>query len=171
MSDELKAKGPGSGSTRHPSLVTRHASTGTVLAFDFGTRRIGVAVGDFETRLAHPLTTLAAADQRARFAAIEQLMNEWRPVLLVVGAPSRADGSEHPVGRLARRFAQRLQGRFGTRAELVDEHLTSHDAELSLRASGAHGARLKAGLDAVAAQRILESYFAGVPPRETGNGK
>lgn len=79
---------------------------------------------------------------------------------MVVGAPSRADGTEHPVGRLARRFAQRLQGRFGIRAELVDEHLSSHDAELSLRESGARGARLKAGIDAVAAQRILESFFA-----------
>ena len=57
--------------------------TGTVLAFDFGTKRIGVAVGDFETRLAHPLTTIAVAETRARFAAIERLIAEWRPVLLV----------------------------------------------------------------------------------------
>jgi putative Holliday junction resolvase len=81
-------------------------------------------------------------------------------VLLVVGMPARADGTEHPVGALARRFAQRLQGRFGVRAELVDEHLTSQDAESTLRAAGARGTRLKAGLDAVAAQRILESFFA-----------
>ena len=137
--------------------------TGTVLAFDFGTRRIGVAVGDFDTRLAHPLTTIAAADNRSRFAAIEHLLAEWRPVLLVVGLPAHADGTEHPVGRLALRFAQRLTGRFGLPAELVDERLTSHDAELSLRAAGARGARLKAGLDPVAAQRILEAYFAEKP--------
>ena len=135
--------------------------TGTVLAFDFGTKRIGVAVGDFEIRLAHPLATIAVAETRARFAAIERLIVEWRPVLLVVGCPSHADGREHPVGKLARRFAQRLQGRFGVRAELVDERLTSHEAAGMLRDSGARGARLKAGLDAVAAQRILESYFAG----------
>jgi putative Holliday junction resolvase len=133
--------------------------TGIVLAFDFGTRRIGVAVGDFETRLAHPLTTVAAADNRARFGAIERLIAEWRPALLVVGLPSRTDGEEHPVGQLARRFAQRLHGRFGLHTALVDEHLTSHDAEQSLRSAGARGARLKAGVDAVAAQRILESYF------------
>jgi len=161
MSDELKAKS--SNPTRHPSPVTRHLSTGSVLAFDFGTRRIGIAVGDFETRLAHPLTTLTAADHRARFAEIERLIAEWRPVLLVVGVPARADGSEHPVGRLARRFAQRLNGRFGLSVELVDEHLTSNDAEQSLRSAGARGARLKAGLDAVAAQRILETYFASAP--------
>lgn len=144
---------------RQSSVVSRHPRTGTVLAFDFGTKRIGVAVGDFETGLAHPLTTLAIADNKARFAAIGQLIAEWRPVRLVVGVPARADGGEHPVGKLARRFAQRLEGRFGVRAELVDEHLTSHDAEQSLRSAGARGARLKAGLDAVAAQRILEAFF------------
>ena len=143
------------------------ARTGTVLAFDFGTKRIGVAVGDFETRLAHPLTVIAAADNRARFAAIERLIAEWRPALLVVGLPVHADGTEHPVGKLARRFAQRLHGRFGARTELVDERLTSHEAEGLLRAAGARGARLKAGLDAVAAQRILESYFDSVG-REVG---
>lgn len=147
-------------STQHSALSTQHfARTGTVLAFDFGTKRTGVAVGDFETRLAHPLTTIAAADNRARFAAIERLIAEWQPALLVVGMPSHADGTEHPVGKLARRFAQRLQGRFGVRAELVDERLTSHEAGELLRASGVRGARLKASLDAVAAQRILESYF------------
>ena len=166
MSDGLKAKSQGSSPTRHSSLVTRHPRTGTVLAFDFGTKRTGVAVGDFETRLAHPLTTITAADSRARFAGIGRLIAEWRPVLLVVGMPARADGAEHPVGTLARRFAQRLQGRFGVRAELVDEHLTSQDAESSLRAIGARGTRLKTGLDAVAAQRILEAYFASVKSDE-----
>ncbi|MBI2508774.1 MAG: Holliday junction resolvase RuvX [Betaproteobacteria bacterium] len=149
-----------------PSPLTHHPRTGAVLAFDFGTRRIGVAVGDFETRLAHPLTTVAAVDNRSRFAAIEQLIMEWRPVLLVVGFPAHADGTVHPVGRLARRFAQRLTGRFGLLTELVDERLTSHDAERALRAAGARGARLRAGLDPVAAQRILESYFEHI--RESG---
>jgi putative Holliday junction resolvase len=99
-------------------------------------------------------------ENRARFAAIEKLIAEWRPALLVVGQPAHADGAEHPVGNLARRFAQRLRGRFGVRTTLVDERLTSSEAEGLLRASGARGARLKVGLDAVAAQRILESYFA-----------
>ena len=133
-----------------------------MLAFDFGTKRIGVAVGDFETRLAHPLAAIAAAENRARFAAIGHLIAEWRPKRLVVGLPAHADGAEHPVGRLARRFAQRLHGRFGIPTELMDERLTSHEAEGLLRASGARGARLKAGLDSVAAQRILEAYFESV---------
>jgi putative Holliday junction resolvase len=134
--------------------------TGTVLAFDFGTKRIGVAVGDFETRLAHPLAAISAVENRARFAAIGRLIAEWRPVRLVVGIAAHADGTEHPVGSLARRFAQRLHGRFGIRTELVDERLTSREAEGLLRAAGARGARLKDALDSVAAQRILESHFA-----------
>ena len=142
------------------SRLSPFPRTGTVLAFDFGTKRIGVAVGDLETRLAHPLTTIAAVDNRARFSAIEGLLGEWRPVLAVVGVPSHEDGREHAVGHLARRFAHRLRGRFGLPVELVDERLTSHDAGQSLRLAGARGARLKAALDPVAAQRILETYFA-----------
>ena len=159
MSEKSNARGPKT--SQHSELITQHfARTGTVLAFDFGTKRIGVAVGDFETRLAHPLATIAAVENRARFAAIGQLVAEWRPVLLVVGLPAHADGTEHPVGKLARRFAQRLHGRFGIRTELVDEGLTSLEAGELLRAAGVRGARLKAGLDPVAAQRILETYFA-----------
>ena len=70
------------------SRLTSHASCGTVLAFDFGEKRVGVAVGDTETGLAHALTTIAAADNRSRFAAIDALIREWRPVCLVVGLPS-----------------------------------------------------------------------------------
>ena len=159
MSDEPSANG--SKPSRHPLPITHHPSTGTVLAFDFGTKRIGVAVGDLETRLAHPLAIITSAENRARFATIGRLIAEWRPVRLVVGFPMHADGTEHPVGRLARRFAQRLEGRFGIRTALVDERLTSREAEGLLRAAGARGARLKAGVDSLAAQRILESYFAG----------
>jgi|SRR5688572_13008387 putative Holliday junction resolvase len=160
MSDGPKSKG--SKPTHHPSPITHHPRTGTVLAFDFGTRRIGVAVGDFETRIAHPLTSITGAENRARFAAIEKLIAEWRPARLVVGLPAHADGAEHPVGKLAQRFAQRLQGRFGIQVGLVDERLTSNEAEGMLRATGARGTRLKAGLDAVAAQRILQTFFESV---------
>jgi len=158
--------------THHALPITHHAArTGSVLAFDFGTRRIGVAVGDFETALAHPLQSIVANENRARFSAIERIVAEWRPARFVVGVPFRADGSEHPVGRLARRFAQRLAGRFHIPADIVDEHLTSFEAEHDLRAAGARGARLRARLDTVAAQRILESYFALAEHQETGNRK
>ena len=159
MGDKLKATPPET-TTYHLSPVTRDPRTGTVLAFDFGTKRIGVATGDLETRFAHPLETIAHAENRVRFAAIERLVAEWRPVLFVVGLPAHADGSPHPVAALARRFGQRLHGRFGVATAFVDERLTSRDAEQALRHAGARGARLKAAVDAVAAQRILEAYFA-----------
>lgn len=141
------------------SCVPPLAKTGTVLAFDFGEKRIGVAVGDVTTGIAHPLTTISAADGRARFAAIAALISEWRPAEVIVGMPAHADGAEHELGRLARRFAQRLQGRFGLPAALIDERLTSRAAETKLREQGVRGKKRKAALDAVAAQEILQTYF------------
>jgi len=143
----------------HPLPITHHAKTGTVLGFDFGEKRIGVAVGDTETGLAHPLTTIRAEDNRLRFAAIGALIEEWRPVCLVVGLPAHADGTEHEISRLCRRFAQRLEGRFGIPAHLMDERLTSRAAESALREAGARGARLEAALDQTAAREILAAYL------------
>jgi putative Holliday junction resolvase len=132
-----------------------------VLAFDFGEKRIGVAVGDWSVGIAHPLATIAAEDNGTRFAAIAALIDEWRPVELVVGVPAHDSGQAHSVGRLARRFARRLEGRFGIAAKLVDERLTSHAAETRLREAGAGPSRIRQSLDAAAAQVILQSYFAG----------
>ena len=146
--------------TRHPSPVTRHPRTGTVLAFDFGEKRTGVAVGDLGMGTAHPLMTIAAEDNNSRFVAISALIDEWRPAALVVGVPAYDDGREHPVGRLARRFAQRLEGRFGIATHLVDERLTSHAAEDRLREAGAARRKIRQSLDAVAAQVILQTYFS-----------
>jgi putative Holliday junction resolvase len=130
-----------------------------VLAFDFGEKRIGVAVGDLTLRIAHPLTTIAADDNATRFAAIGALIAEWHPVRLVVGLPMHADGTEHEVSRLARRFAHRLEGRFGLPAALVDERLSSRSAESRLRESGVRAQKIEQSLDAAAAQEILQAYF------------
>jgi putative Holliday junction resolvase len=135
----------------------------TVLAFDFGEKRIGVAVGDLELRIAHPLSTIAAEDNTTRFAEIGKLIDEWKPAKLVVGLPMHADGAEHEVSRLARRFANRLEGRFGVKVALVDERLTSVAAESRLREAGARGDRIKETLDAAAASEILAAYFAAPP--------
>jgi putative holliday junction resolvase len=138
-----------------------------VLAFDFGEKRIGVAVGDLELRIAHPLATIAAEDNATRFAEIGKLVDEWKPAKLVVGLPMHADGAEHEVSRLARRFANRLEGRFGVEVTLVDERLTSVTAESRLREAGVPGDRMKATLDAAAASEILAAYFEsqnGSPP-------
>lgn len=143
-----------------PTLgVSPPARTATVMAFDFGEKRIGVAVGDTETGLAHALTTIAAADNRSRFAAIETLISEWRPSCLVVGLPAHADGSEHETSRLCRRFAQRLEGRFGITTRLQDERYTSLAADAALRSAGTRGDRRIAVLDQVAAQEILQTFL------------
>jgi putative Holliday junction resolvase len=131
----------------------------TVLAFDFGEKRIGVAVGDLAVRIAHPLTTIAAEDNARRFEHIGKLIAEWRPVRLIVGLPMYPDGTEHELSRLSRRFARRLEGRFGVPVSLVDERFTSVEAESRLRESGAQARDLDKALDAAAASAILQSWL------------
>lgn len=145
-----------------PPTPLRVPDAGAVLAFDYGEKRIGVAVGDLALRIAHPLSTLAAEDNRSRFAAIARLIEEWRPVVLVVGVPIPPEEREHETARLARRFARRLEGRFGIRTELVDERLTSHAAESALREQGVRAQRVRDLIDAAAAQEILRSYFSAL---------
>jgi putative holliday junction resolvase len=137
----------------------RAPRAGTILAFDFGTRRIGVAVGESAIGLAHPLTTIASEQNEHRFAAIGSLIDEWHPALLVVGLPLHADGSAHALTARARRFAQQLEGRFGVTAELVDERFTTHAAAEALSDAGVNTRAHKSVRDQVAAQLILQTYF------------
>lgn len=137
----------------------RAIRNGAVLAFDFGEKRIGVAVGELEVGVAHPLETIVAEANGVRFARIEALIAEWRPVLLLVGLPLALDGSEHAMTAQARRFAQRLQGRFGVETRLVDERLTSVDAEGQLRDLGLDARARRPKVDQIAAKLILESYL------------
>lgn len=132
---------------------------GTVLAFDFGTRRLGVAVGETQLRLAHPLATISAQKNDERFAAIRTLIDEWRPTLLVVGLPTHADGTEHEMTAQARRFARRLEARFRLPVELVDERFTTQAASAALRESGLKTREHQGVRDQVAAQLILQAYF------------
>ena len=134
---------------------------GTILAFDFGSKRIGTAVGNLELGLAHPLSTISNESRSTCFASIAQLIEEWQPVLLVVGLPSYPDGAEHELTRRSRRFAQRLESRFGIETLLVDERYTSVTASAALRDAGVNGIRQKHMLDQVAAQLILQTYFDG----------
>lgn len=135
------------------------AGHGSVLAFDFGIRRVGIAVGNSETLHAQPLTTLDIPDKVRRFAAVAALIEEWQPVRLVVGLPLSLDGAEHELTTRCRRFADQLRGRFGLPVELVDQRLTSADAEAALRAAGLDWKRRRSRLDAAAAQVILQSHF------------
>ncbi|NNM81495.1 MAG: Holliday junction resolvase RuvX [Burkholderiales bacterium] len=132
---------------------------GTILAFDFGTRRIGVALGSFETGLAHPLATIHWKKKSECFDAIDSLAKEWNPSLLVVGLPLSMDGEEHELTRLCRLFGRRLEARYRLPVEFVDERLSSFAAEATLREAGIRGRAQKQYIDQVAAQQILQSYL------------
>lgn len=132
---------------------------GVVLGFDFGLKRTGVAVGDFDVGIAHPVTTIDTADRGERMDRIARLVEEWRPVLFVVGMPAHGDGAEHELAPSVRKFGGQLHGRFGLPVRYVDETLTSNAAERSLADAGVHGARRKAALDRVAAQEILQAFL------------
>lgn len=135
------------------------AGAGTVLAFDFGEKRIGVAVGETQLALAHPLTTIASEQAQMRFAAISNLITEWSPQFLVVGLPLHMDDSEHPMTARARRFARQLEGRFNLPVCLVDERLSTQAATDMLHDAGVAARRHKPVRDQMAAQTILQTYF------------
>lgn len=133
---------------------------GTVLAFDFGEKRIGVAVGECEMRTASALTTLDAETNDARWSGIGRLLDEWKPALLVVGLPLSPDGEPHDMTVRAQRFARQLEGRYRLPVALQDERFTSAEADAQLRDGGQKDWReRKKQLDAHAAQLILKDYF------------
>ena len=134
----------------------RREPDATVLAFDFGTRRIGVAMGNTLTRVAHPLATIAAGDAARPLEAIATLVDEWRPQRLVVGLPLHADGTEHAMTAKARAFASALARRFALPVSLEDERHTSEVARDALVAAGRADRALR---DQVAAQIILQAWF------------
>ena len=126
-------------------------SAGTLLAFDFGTRRIGVAVGQTISRTATALTVVGVRDGRIDWPAISALVDEWRPAAIIVGLPVNMDGSRHALADRVERFARQLGGRYGREVTLVDERLSSVAAEESAPAA--------AETDAHAARVILESWL------------
>jgi len=138
----------------------------TYLGFDFGTRRIGVAVGESITSSARPLTTLNAQDGQPDWSRIETLLQEWRPAALIVGLPRHLNGTDAAITPLAARFARRLEGRFQLPVHLIDEQLSSHAAEQALAGRGHNGNRRssrkqsRADVDQLAAAIILETWLA-----------
>lgn len=132
---------------------------GTILAFDFGTRRIGVAVGETSLGFAHPLATIAADNDEARLAAVAALVGEWQPSLLVVGLPTHADGTPHEMTARARSFARQLEARFRLDIAFIDERYTTEAAAAALAGAGVGTRAHKAVRDQVAAQIILQAYL------------
>jgi len=121
----------------------------TILGFDFGLKRIGVAIGNTLIRQASPLTVIHEESNDGKFAAVEALLKEWQPARSVVGLPRHPDGAEHEMTARCRRFANQLHGRFGVAIVLVDERYSS--AVISQKRGEV--------IDAEAAAIILQQYF------------
>ncbi len=135
---------------------------GTVLCFDFGEQRIGVAVGEHLLASANPLTTIDNESNEMRFQVITKLVKEWQPKLLIVGLPLSLDDAETSMTQLCKKFARRLNGRFNLPVMFIDERYSSVEASGMLNQTGIKGRAQKPMLDQVAAQTILQSYFDGL---------
>ena len=131
----------------------------SILAFDFGLRQIGVAVGNRVTGTSQPLSILRARDGVPDWAAVAALIEEWQPEMLVVGQPLHMDGTESELSRLAEKFGRRLEGRFQLKVEYVDERLSSFEAKQLLGESGHSGNYRAEPADSLAAQLILQSWL------------
>ncbi len=149
---------------------------GYILAFDFGLRRIGIAVGQFTTMTASSLATVSHG-KAPDWSAIDRLVGEWKPARLLVGLPLAADGEETRMSRSARKFGRQLNNRYKLDISYADERLSSRAAEgrfAELRAQGSVRRKHSRQLDAMAARIILENWLqSGAPNKleeETGNG-
>ena len=139
-----------------------------MLGFDFGTRRIGVAVGNELLASARELDPLAARDGIPDWQQVARLVEEWQPDLFVVGLPLTADGEEQPMSTRARKFGKRLFGRFGVPCEMVDERGSTGEAKVIARERGHRGSWKDDGVDGISAVLIVERWFAareGLPGR------
>jgi putative Holliday junction resolvase len=132
----------------------------TVMAFDFGLRQIGVAIGNCLLGTAQPLPILRAREGVPEWRALENLVEEWRPDLLVVGDPLNMDGSDSELSALAQKFARRLHGRLGLEVVMVDERLSSFEAKQTSREQGHSGDFKRQPVDSLAAELILRTWLA-----------
>ncbi len=136
----------------------------TILCFDYGTKTIGVAVGQSITHTAAPLSDLKAKDGIPRWDEIKKIIDTWQPDLLLVGLPLNMDGSFSEIGQRAKKFANRLHGRFGLPIAMADERLSSFEAKGEIiERTGSRNFK-KNNVDSLAAKIILESWF-----EETGD--
>lgn len=145
--------------TQHPAPGKQQSRSGTVLAFDYGQKRMGVAVGDAAVGIAHPLLVIEAPAGQEPWDQVAELVAEWRPAMFVVGMPVRDDGGEHELMGAVRGFSRQLERRFSLHVELVDERFTSFEGASQLRDAGLSGRAQKPHLDAFAATSILQAWF------------
>ncbi|CAM3873518.1 Holliday junction resolvase RuvX [Rheinheimera salexigens] len=131
----------------------------TILSFDYGTKSIGVAVGQEFTGTASLLSALKAQDGTPDWSKLELLIKEWQPDLLLIGLPLNMDGTEQPFTARCRKFANRLHGRFGLPVSLHDERLTTTEARSQLFAEGGYRKLSKDKVDSLSAKIIFESWY------------
>ncbi|NBI42883.1 Holliday junction resolvase RuvX [[Haemophilus] felis] len=135
----------------------------TALAFDFGTKSIGCAVGQSITGTAQALPSFKAQEGIPNWEAVARCIAEWQPNVIIVGLPLNMDGTEQPLTQRARKFANRLHGRFGIKVELQDERLTTTEARSEIFQRGGYRALNKGKVDGISACLILESWFEKQP--------
>ena len=144
----------------------------TLLGFDFGTKRIGIAIAQEVTGTANPLTTLSAIKHKPDWDSISKIIEEWQPDLLVIGLPLHMDGSEQDMTQAARRFSNQLNGRYHIPIELMDERLSSNEAESIINERNGQTSSSsmfpdKAQIDMISAQLILQSWMSQEKEDET----
>jgi putative holliday junction resolvase len=130
-----------------------------VIAFDFGEKKIGVAIGNSITKTAHPLETIRKIKKVERIQSIENLLKEWEPGIVVVGLPLNEDGTESRLTLLAQNFAKNIENKFKVPTVLVDERYTTVEAKILLSGSVKSIRKGNQAIDQVAAQIILDAYF------------
>ena len=131
----------------------------TIIAIDFGLRNIGVAVGNTLSLTSRPLTILQARDGVPDWDALSSIFDEWRPDRILVGNPLNMDDSESDMGRQAARFARRIEGRFGLTVTLVDERLSSREAQANALTAGHRGDFASIPVDDEAAAISLATWL------------
>ena len=132
---------------------------GNILSFDFGEKRVGVAIGNNITNNVHPLETIEASKKTDRYIKIELLLQTWKPTQLIVGYPLNEDGSKSRMSALAKKFGEKLENKFNIPVHFIDERFSSSEAELRLKALEKNLKKRKHIIDQVAAMIILDSFF------------
>ena len=132
---------------------------GNIIGFDFGQKRIGVAIGNNISKSAQALITIESASSNQKFEAIQKIMDEWQPVSIVVGVPFNVDGSEHKVTNLCKKFAKQLEQKYALPIHLIDERYTSIEANYEIQDKKIDLKKKKLLIDQIAAKIILQSYL------------
>jgi len=131
----------------------------SLLGIDFGTKSIGVATGQMITATAQPLSAIKANDGIPNWKTVESVIKEWNPDLIIIGLPLNMDGTEQPITQRAKKFGNRLMGRFGVKIAFQDERLTTASAKEFIFDRGGFKALEKGKVDSVSAALILESWM------------